>query len=183
MKNSSYYIAPAGVRTHDLPHAVASNMGKVSHALTHSATAAVENHTFFCRCIFGHILSIGVAGGVCNDGGLRKHVTSWIQSLRTDRSDQLWADLPAKEIASQPGGCNSRRWLHTFWLPLGWLFCQLCCKWKRLTPETFKRFFFLFLLLWYSFYCSIIHYLAYYYICIYFNLIYLMCFYCCDIAV
>ena len=41
MKNSSYYIAPVGVRTHDLPHAVASNMGKVSHALTHSATAAV----------------------------------------------------------------------------------------------------------------------------------------------
>ena len=39
MKNSSYYIAPAGDRTHDLPHAVASNMDKVSHALTHSATA------------------------------------------------------------------------------------------------------------------------------------------------
>ena len=42
MKNSSYYIAPVGVRTHDLPHTVASNMGKVSHALTHSATAAVR---------------------------------------------------------------------------------------------------------------------------------------------
>ena len=42
MKNSSYYIAPAGDRTHDLPHTVASNMGKVSHALTHSATAAVS---------------------------------------------------------------------------------------------------------------------------------------------
>ena len=41
MKNSSYYIAPVGVRTHDLPHTVASNMGNVSHALTHSATAAV----------------------------------------------------------------------------------------------------------------------------------------------
>ena len=33
MKNSSYYIAPAGDRTHYLPHTVASNMGKVSHAL------------------------------------------------------------------------------------------------------------------------------------------------------
>ena len=42
MKNSSYYTAPAGDRTHDLPHTVASNMGKVSHALTHSATAAVS---------------------------------------------------------------------------------------------------------------------------------------------
>ena len=42
MKNSSYYIAPVGVRTHELPHTVASNMGKVSYALTHSATAAVD---------------------------------------------------------------------------------------------------------------------------------------------
>ena len=38
-KNSSYYIAPVGDRTHDLPHTVASNMVKVSHALKHSATA------------------------------------------------------------------------------------------------------------------------------------------------
>ena len=28
MKNSSYYIAPVGVRTHDLPHTVDSNMGQ-----------------------------------------------------------------------------------------------------------------------------------------------------------
>ena len=42
MKNSSYYIAPVGDRTHDLPHTtVASNMVKVSHALNHSATEAV----------------------------------------------------------------------------------------------------------------------------------------------
>ena len=41
MKNSSYYIAPVGNRTHDLPHTVASNMVKVSHALNHSATEAV----------------------------------------------------------------------------------------------------------------------------------------------
>ena len=40
-KNSSYYIAPVGDRTHDLPHTVASNVIKVSHALYHSATAAV----------------------------------------------------------------------------------------------------------------------------------------------
>ena len=32
---------PVGVRTHDLRHTVASNMGKVSYALTHSDTAAV----------------------------------------------------------------------------------------------------------------------------------------------
>ena len=42
MKNSSYYIAPVGDRTHDLLHTVASNMVKVSYALTHSATAAVN---------------------------------------------------------------------------------------------------------------------------------------------
>ena len=42
VKNVSYYIAPVGDRTHDLPHTVASNMIKVSqsHALYHSATAA-----------------------------------------------------------------------------------------------------------------------------------------------
>ena len=43
IKNSSNYIAPVGVRTHDLPNTVASNMGKVSYALTHSATAAVND--------------------------------------------------------------------------------------------------------------------------------------------
>ena len=37
MKNSSYCIALVGDRTHDLPHTVASNMVKVSHALKHSA--------------------------------------------------------------------------------------------------------------------------------------------------
>ena len=41
MKNSSYYIAPVGDWTHDLPHTVASNMVKVSHALNHLATEAV----------------------------------------------------------------------------------------------------------------------------------------------
>ena len=41
MKNSSYYIASVGDRTHDLPHTVASNMVKVSQALNHSATEAV----------------------------------------------------------------------------------------------------------------------------------------------
>ena len=42
MKNSSYYIAPVGDWTHDLPHTVASNMVKVSHVLKHSATEAEE---------------------------------------------------------------------------------------------------------------------------------------------
>ena len=50
MKNSSYYIAPVGVRTHDLPHTVASNMGKVSHALTHSATVG-HQILFSCSII------------------------------------------------------------------------------------------------------------------------------------
>ena len=38
MKNPSYYIAPVGDWTHDLPHTVASNMVKMYHALNHSAT-------------------------------------------------------------------------------------------------------------------------------------------------
>ena len=44
MKNSSCYIAPVGDRTHDLPHTVASNMVKVSHALNHMATAAFKQY-------------------------------------------------------------------------------------------------------------------------------------------
>ena len=40
MKNSPNYKAPVGDRTHDLPHTVASNMVKVSHALNHASTAA-----------------------------------------------------------------------------------------------------------------------------------------------
>ena len=43
MKNSSYYIAPVGDWTHDLPHTVASNMVKVSHTLNHLATEAIFN--------------------------------------------------------------------------------------------------------------------------------------------
>ena len=43
MKKSSYYIAPVGDWTHDLPYTVASNMVKVSHALNHSATTAVTH--------------------------------------------------------------------------------------------------------------------------------------------
>ena len=41
---TTVYIAPVGVRTHNLPHTVASHMGKVSHALTQSDTAAVNEH-------------------------------------------------------------------------------------------------------------------------------------------
>ena len=40
MKNSSYYIGTVEDWTHDLPHTVASNMVKVSHA---SATEAVAD--------------------------------------------------------------------------------------------------------------------------------------------
>ena len=47
MKNSSYYIAPAGDRTHDLPHTVASNMVNVSQAPNHSATDVLSLMVFF----------------------------------------------------------------------------------------------------------------------------------------
>ena len=66
MKNSSYYIAPVGDWTHDLPHTVASNMVNVSHALNLSATEyvlilmpvvmPVVRHmiylSFMCACTF-----------------------------------------------------------------------------------------------------------------------------------
>ena len=49
MENSSYYIAPVGDRTHDLPHTVASNMVKVCHALNRSATAAITRVYVACN--------------------------------------------------------------------------------------------------------------------------------------
>ena len=58
MKNPSYYIAPVGDRTHDLPHTVASNMVKVSHALNHSATEAVV--VFTMRCVQNKLFIIEV---------------------------------------------------------------------------------------------------------------------------
>ena len=39
-KNSSYYSAPVGDRTHDLPHLHSFIVAKVSHALNHSAMEA-----------------------------------------------------------------------------------------------------------------------------------------------
>ena len=57
MKNSSYYIAPVGDRTHDLPHTVASNMVKVSHALNHSAMAAVIHNITVCAGANVHLKS------------------------------------------------------------------------------------------------------------------------------
>ena len=56
--NHHTIIAPVGDRTHDLPHTVASNMGKVSHALNHSATAAVTC-TVTCTAIMYVSLIIG----------------------------------------------------------------------------------------------------------------------------
>ena len=41
-KNSSYYSAPVGDRTRDLPPPCSFIMAKVSHALNHSAMAAVN---------------------------------------------------------------------------------------------------------------------------------------------
>ena len=57
-----HYIAPVGVRTHHLPHTVASNMVKVSHAFTHSATVAVTAWTEHSNHNNQHIFS-----NVCTD--------------------------------------------------------------------------------------------------------------------
>ena len=72
MKNSSYYIAPVGDWTHDLPHTVASNMLKVSHALNHSATEAVEwdrvvcNNAESCGSWRSTYYSMLISNTVCN---------------------------------------------------------------------------------------------------------------------
>ena len=43
---------PVGDRTHDLPHTVASNMVKVSHAFNHSATAAALKVGFLNNVVY-----------------------------------------------------------------------------------------------------------------------------------
>ena len=59
-----YYIAPVGDRTHDLPHTVASNMIKVSHALNHSATAADKVHGYFAViCLYAFLLVLPLCSG------------------------------------------------------------------------------------------------------------------------
>ena len=68
MKNSSYYIAPVGVRTHDLPHIVASKMGKVSYALTHSYhLEEFESAAGAERTMSGQTL-----GGIYNEDSMKK---------------------------------------------------------------------------------------------------------------
>ena len=69
MKKSSYYIAPVGDRTHDLPHTVASNMVKVSHALNHSATAAVMPQLNSCIPKYDNGCQCGITQDVSPSGG------------------------------------------------------------------------------------------------------------------
>ena len=91
-KNSSYYIAPVGDWTHDLPHTVASNMVKVSHALNHSATEAVVLFTLYeCDII---IASFPISRQL----GRGRHVQSW---------NRVFARLPLRRSSSTLS-CNSR---------------------------------------------------------------------------
>ena len=51
MKNSSYYISPAGDRTHDLPQTIASNIVKGPTALTASVAVRGESvHEYVLLC-------------------------------------------------------------------------------------------------------------------------------------
>ena len=108
MKNSSYYIAPVGDRTHDLPHTVASNMVKVSHALNHSATEARSregqlplNHwlsltelpALACaKFKFNFKLKLCLALGLCP-----------LWQLRLDRVTELHTNLWCQILASSSG--------------------------------------------------------------------------------
>ena len=46
-----------------------------------------------------------VSGGVCDDGRLRKHISSRLQILRTDRGHFLRTGVPLEEVTSKPGEC------------------------------------------------------------------------------
>ena len=56
----------------DLPHTVASNMGKVSHALTHSATAAVHK----TGCVSVQRRCVSEERCVAAEGGVSERCTS-----------------------------------------------------------------------------------------------------------
>ena len=49
LKTHPTIIAPVGVRTHYLPHTVASNMSKVSHALQPQSHQAYDQVTTYLR--------------------------------------------------------------------------------------------------------------------------------------
>ena len=83
-----YYIAPARDRTHDLPHAAASNMIKVSYALT----TRPRRHTHHVKVIHVGRSSLGVATLSVKDGGdktLAHRLYRVLASMSTDISTSL----------------------------------------------------------------------------------------------
>ena len=100
MKNSSYYIAPVGVRTHDLPHTVASNMGKVSYALTHLATAAVKG---IINIFVGLSQRLNSPSAICYFARL---IILLID--RKNKSDRVTVALKFREGLSEEGGSVRR---------------------------------------------------------------------------
>ena len=96
MKNSSYYIAPVGDWTHDLPHTVASNMVKVSHALNHSATEAVytkytitfiNNNIWVTKLPFSVVLDTELKWANQNSDERLAYNITWIQVTYDQHSD------------------------------------------------------------------------------------------------
>ena len=76
MKNSSYYIAPVGVRTHDLPHSAPSNVVKVSHALRvswteHRTDDSILTELGTTRQLLGFVVrrKLSFFGHTIRDGG------------------------------------------------------------------------------------------------------------------
>ena len=119
MKNSSYYIAPVGDRTHDLPHTVASNMVKVSHkmAADKETIGLSRVHMYESKCILPLRNDAGFTGGlrhadelatctsIISYGSLRGATKKRPKRNRAeDRSRLLVCFVDDKEAAPAYGG-------------------------------------------------------------------------------
>ena len=100
-KNSSYCIAPAGNRTHDLPHTVASNTVKVSHTLNHSATVAVQSHvcTTSSECDL-HLKQVIEILQVFSKS--QHNVDTWIGDMTDGRHQRQHEGTPLNQIDGTP---------------------------------------------------------------------------------
>ena len=87
MKNSSYYIAPAGDRTHDLPHTVALNMVKVSYAPNHSATDRRNTKIFHTNMLRKY-----VSRAKSEDNRMKDDVVQGLQLVSEDQDSQCGSE-------------------------------------------------------------------------------------------
>ena len=86
MINSYYYIAQVGDLTHDLPHTVASNMVKVSHALNHSATDGCR--VYFYKLIGTYSRTCELVNIICEHMIIDLTNKQWVCTVLVNRGQK-----------------------------------------------------------------------------------------------